>query len=62
LLKIKGPWAKGLIDLEVDIEKDGTEEAWFNMSAEEAEKQGVVVFKGKVTAREWFEKNKADLK
>ncbi|KAH6903074.1 NmrA family protein [Coprinopsis sp. MPI-PUGE-AT-0042] len=62
LLQVKGSWAKYLIDLEVDIEKDGTEERWFNLSAEEAEKEGVEVFKGKVTVREWVEKNKADLK
>ena len=48
-----------MIDQEVDIENDGTEEKWWNMSTEEAEKLGVVVFKGPTTAREWVAKNKA---
>jgi hypothetical protein len=51
-----------LITLEINIEKDGTEERWFNLSPEEAEKEGVVVFKGETTVREWAEKNKAALK
>ncbi|KAH6903075.1 NmrA family protein [Coprinopsis sp. MPI-PUGE-AT-0042] len=59
LVKIRGPWMKLLIDQEVDIENNGIEEAWWNMPEEEAKKLGVEVFKGKTTAREWVEKNKA---
>ncbi|KAH6902719.1 NmrA family protein [Coprinopsis sp. MPI-PUGE-AT-0042] len=59
LVKIRGPWMKLLIDQEVDIENNGIEEVWWNLPEEEAKKLGVEVFKGKTTAREWVEKNKA---
>jgi festuclavine dehydrogenase len=62
LLEIKGPWARWLIIFETEIEKDGLEEGWFNLSAEDAEKEGIEVFRGNTTVQEWIEKNKVDLK
>ena len=61
LLKIKGPWAKDLIELELEAETIAFEERWWHLSVEEAEKEGVEVFKGKTTVRDWVEKNKARL-
>jgi hypothetical protein len=59
LLKIRGAWMKWLVDEEVEVENDGTEERWWNLSEEEATKLDVEIFKGKTTAREWIEINKA---
>jgi festuclavine dehydrogenase len=37
----------------------GGEDDWLKLSAEEKEKRGITVWVGKVTVKEWLEKNKA---
>ena len=41
------------------IEKEGTEEKWWNLSEEEKKKLGVDVFVGPTTAKAWAERNRA---
>jgi hypothetical protein len=51
-------YAKMLVDYFASVEAGG-EDGWLKLSATEKEERGITVFVGKVTVKEWLEKNKA---
>lgn len=51
-------YAAALADYYASVEAGG-EDSWLKLSAEDKQQAGIAVFVGKVTVKEWLEKNKA---